>query len=215
MVGFLGFSHMRYSRQAKTKTKCLGGVLAQARASWRVVATRDIEVTSQQSDTFVKVTGPEQKKKEANVADDGGTWLAAPHHLRASSSQRDWDLSLTSCNALSTACLLTSHIHTSHFREFMTLSVATASVQNSTVVSAAKRPDTTRSRSESAPKRFWSSCRKVAVFNDPFWFKILSSRAVEHSKAFAGMSLSRLLCDRPSFHGYSQKHLQNQTHACS
>ena len=28
-----------------------------------------------------------------------------------------------------------------------------------------------------APKRFWSSCRKLTVFNDPFWFYILSNRA--------------------------------------
>ena len=83
----------------------------------------------------------------------------------------------------------------------MTLGVTEASVQNSTVVSAAERPNTTRSRSEFAPKTvFGVFCRVVAVFGDPFWFKTESSRGVEPSKAFTGTT-SRLLCDRPSLHG--------------
>merc|ERR1712136_481323 len=40
---------------------------------------------------------------------------------------------------------------------------------------------------------FWSSRRKVAVFNDPFWFQILSSRAIEASPAFAGITTGGLL----------------------
>merc|ERR1712136_203226 len=40
---------------------------------------------------------------------------------------------------------------------------------------------------------FWSSRHKVAVFNDPFWFQILSSRAIEASPAFAGITTGGLL----------------------